>query len=43
MKRFFDIVLSFVGLIFASPVLFLFIVAVWLQDFKSPFYVAPRK
>lgn len=42
MKRFFDIVVSLLGLIFVSPILFIFIVAVWLQDFKSPFYVAPR-
>ena len=42
MKRVFDIALSFSGLIFAAPVLLAFIVAVWLQDFKSPFYIAPR-
>lgn len=42
MKRLFDIIFSFIGLILASPILFLFILAVWLQDFKSPFYIAPR-
>jgi len=25
-----------------SPILLAFIVAVWLQDLKSPFYIAPR-
>lgn len=42
MKRFFDIVVSLVGLIFVSPILMVFIFAIWLQDFRSPFYVAPR-
>ncbi len=42
MKRLFDIFLSFFGLIVASPVLVVFILAVWLQDFKFPFYIAAR-
>ncbi len=42
MKRLFDIFLSFLGLMIASPILLAFIVAVWLQDLKSPFYIAPR-
>lgn len=41
-KRFFDIFLSLLGLICLSPVLGLALLAVWLQDFHSPFYIAPR-
>lgn len=42
MKRLFDVVLSLFGLIVASPILLLFIFAVWVQDFQFPFYIAPR-
>lgn len=42
MKRLFDVVFAFLGLLIASPVLAVFIVAVWFQDFKTPFYIAPR-
>lgn len=42
MKRVFDIVVSLTGLIVASPILAGFMLAVWLQDYHSPFYVAPR-
>ena len=42
MKRVVDIIFSLLGLMVASPILLTFIVAVWLQDFKSPFYIAPR-
>jgi lipopolysaccharide/colanic/teichoic acid biosynthesis glycosyltransferase len=38
----FDIVISAFGLIVASPALVPAIIAVWLQDRHSPFYVAPR-
>ena len=41
-KRLFDIAVSLLGLIIASPILAPVIVAIWLQDFHSPFYVAPR-
>src|SRR5258706_11897139 len=41
-KRLFDVVLSFFGLAAASPVLVPTTIAVWLQDFHSPFYIAPR-
>jgi lipopolysaccharide/colanic/teichoic acid biosynthesis glycosyltransferase len=41
-KRLFDVVASGIGLIAASPVLVPMIVLVWLQDRKSPFYVAAR-
>lgn len=41
-KRLFDMVLSAVGLIFASSVLVPALIAIWVQDFRSPFYVATR-
>lgn len=41
-KRAFDIIISLLGLIIASPILIPVIIAVWLQDFHSPFYIAPR-
>lgn len=41
-KRLIDIVVSFCGLLILSPILFLFMVLVWLQDFCGPFYIAPR-
>jgi len=42
MKRLFDIVVSFCGLLLLLPILLLLIILVWLQDFKSPFYIAKR-
>ena len=42
MKRLFDIVVSAVGLIAASPVIIPVMFLVWRQDGHSPFYVAPR-
>lgn len=42
MKRLVDIVLATFGLIFVSPVLFPVMLLIWLQDFHSPFYIAPR-
>lgn len=41
-KRVIDTLISFIGLIVASPILLTFLVLVWLQDFRSPFYIAPR-
>lgn len=41
-KRLFDIVVSFFGLLFLSPFLLLFMLLIWLQDYCSPFYIAPR-
>lgn len=38
----FDITFSSLGLIFASPIIIVFIIAIWLQDMRSPFYIAPR-
>ena len=42
MKRIFDLLLAFIGLIIASPILIPVIFLVWVQDWHSPFYVAPR-
>ena len=42
MKRLFDIVVSFVGLLITSPILIPTMIAVWWQDYYSPFYIAPR-
>ncbi len=42
LKRLLDVVLSFFGLLVGSVVLIPTIVAIWLQDFHSPFYIATR-
>lgn len=42
MKRGFDLGLGAAALILFSPALLLFMLLVWLQDRKSPFYHAPR-
>jgi lipopolysaccharide/colanic/teichoic acid biosynthesis glycosyltransferase len=42
MKRLLDIALSLAGLLVASPVLLVFVLLVWMQDWRSPFYLAPR-
>ena len=42
MSRLLDILVSAVGLIVLSPILLGFCLAIWLQDFHSPFYVAKR-
>jgi len=42
MKRVLDILASALGLIAASPVLLPVMLLVWLQDYHSPLYVAPR-
>lgn len=42
MKRMFDILVSSVGLIIVSPLLIPVCILIWLQDYHSPFYVAPR-
>lgn len=41
-KRVVDIVVSAAGLIVTSPLLLLFAIAVWLQDYHSPFHIADR-
>lgn len=42
MKRTFDILIALIGLAVSSLVIVPVAVAVWLQDFKSPFYLGPR-
>ncbi|MBI3665922.1 MAG: sugar transferase [Acidobacteria bacterium] len=42
MKRFFDLAASAVGLALTSPILVLAMIALWLQDFCSPFYIPSR-
>ena len=42
MKRLFDIVVSALGLVVASPVLLPVMFLIWRQDRFSPFYIAPR-
>ena len=41
-KRVLDIAVSLTGLILASLLLAMVAVAIWLQDFHSPFYIARR-
>ena len=42
MKRLFDITISLFAIILSSPILIPTIIAIWLQDFSSPFYFANR-
>ena len=42
MKRVFDLIFSFLGLIFLSPIIILAGFIIYLQDKHSPFYIAKR-
>jgi lipopolysaccharide/colanic/teichoic acid biosynthesis glycosyltransferase len=42
MKRLFDFIAALLGLIVLSPILIILSIAIWMQDWHSPFYVAPR-
>ncbi len=42
MKRALDLTASFLGLLLTSPIFLVVILLVWLQDYKTPFYIAPR-
>jgi lipopolysaccharide/colanic/teichoic acid biosynthesis glycosyltransferase len=42
MKRIFDFTCAFFGLMLASPILIPVMFLVWIQDWHSPFYIAPR-
>lgn len=42
MKRLFDIIASFCGLVIFSPILIIFMFLVWKDDKKMPFYMAQR-
>ncbi len=41
-KRLFDILISLFGLIISSPITIPTMIAIWLQDFHHPFYIAAR-
>jgi len=41
-KRLFDLVVALILIIVFSPLLILFLLLIWKQDWNSPFYVAPR-
>ena len=42
LKKLFDFTLALIGLIVLSPLLVIMTIAIWLQDFKSPFYISYR-
>jgi len=42
MKRAFDIIAAFFGLLLFSPLLLAVTAAIWMEDRHSPFYIAPR-
>jgi lipopolysaccharide/colanic/teichoic acid biosynthesis glycosyltransferase len=42
MKRLLDISAAAIGLTLLSPLLLVLSIAIWLQDYHSPFYIAPR-
>ena len=42
MKRLLDIIFSLVGIIIFSPIIFIFGILIWLQDFGNPFYISKR-
>jgi lipopolysaccharide/colanic/teichoic acid biosynthesis glycosyltransferase len=42
MKRTFDFSVALLALLIASPLLFVLMIIIWLQDFGSPFYIAQR-
>jgi uncharacterized protein (TIGR03437 family) len=42
MKRAFDFMVALAGLTIALPLLVPIMLAIWLQDLASPFYIAPR-
>jgi lipopolysaccharide/colanic/teichoic acid biosynthesis glycosyltransferase len=42
MKRLLDITAAAIGLTLFSPLLLILSIAIWLQDYHSPFYIAPR-
>lgn len=41
-KRMLDLILSVSALVCFSPVILVFAALVWLQDYRLPFYIAPR-
>ena len=41
-QRIFDIIFSFIGLVFVIPFIIPFIFLIWIQDFENPFYISDR-
>ncbi len=41
-KRIFDFTVSFIGLVMTLPLTIPVLILIWIQDFKNPFYIAPR-
>ena len=41
-KRIIDFIFSLIGLLIISPIFIVFIIAIWMNDFHNPFYVAHR-
>lgn len=41
-KRLFDLLVSTILIILFSPVFIVFSILIWMQDWHSPFYIAPR-
>ena len=42
LKRCFDAAVALTGLVIFSPILLAVMLAIWLHDYGSPFYIAPR-
>jgi len=42
MKRLIDFIFSFIGILIFSPLIIVFSILIWLQDFHNPFYFADR-
>ena len=42
MKRIFDLFFSLVGVVFLSPIIFIALLLVWIEDKNNPFYFAKR-
>ena len=42
MKRLLDVIFSLAGIIIFSPIIFIFGILIWLQDFGNPFYISKR-
>lgn len=42
MKRIFDLIFSFLGLLILLPIIIITLILVFLQDYKNPFYISER-
>tara|TARA_B100000073_G_scaffold346286_1_gene357333 strand:- start:1964 stop:2695 length:732 start_codon:yes stop_codon:yes gene_type:complete len=41
-KRLFDLIISILLILIFLPIIIVFTILIWAQDYKSPFYIAPR-